>query len=156
MAQVIAILGMFIALLVSFALERWLDIAQKQAAASFEFAPFFWGGLLINLLIALIWFILTWWVVFKVKSGWLVAASYILAWLLTMLLPVVQWTAPEAIGSLLLMELTRPLRFNLSLTGLNALVRSYILILGVYILVSPRLRRSKANNAHAIAVDEQF
>jgi hypothetical protein len=72
-----------------------------------------------------------------------------------MLLPVVQWTAPEAIGSLSLMEITSPLRFNLSLTGLNALVRSYILILGIYILVSPRLRRFEDNSAHAIAVDEQ-
>jgi len=155
MAQLIAIIGMVIALLASFGLGRWLDIAQKQAAASFEFAPFFWGALLTNLLIALIWFVLTWWVVFKVKGSRLVAASYILAWLLTMLLPVVQWTAPEAIGSLSLMEITSPLRFNLSLTGLNALVRSYILILGIYILVSPRLRRFEDNSAHAIAVDEQ-
>jgi len=53
------------------------------------------------------------------------------------------------------MEITSPLRFNLSLTGLNALVRSYILILGIYILVSPRLRRFEDNSAHAIAVDEQ-
>jgi len=50
MAQLIAIIGMVIALLASFGLGRWLDIAQKQAAASFEFAPFFWGALLTNLL----------------------------------------------------------------------------------------------------------
>jgi hypothetical protein len=87
MDQLIAILGMIVALFVTTRLEGWLELAQRNAAATFEFTPIFWGTLGVNLLIALLWFLVTWWVIVKVSHSWLLAAVYILAWLLIAGLP---------------------------------------------------------------------
>lgn len=134
---------MIVALFVTTRLERWLELAQRNAAATFEFTPVIWATLGVNLLIALMWFSLSWWVIVKVRRSWLVAAVYILAWLLMAALPTFFWTAPEGIRSFL-REGIGPLQ-NLPLTNLAGLAKANILVMGLYLLVSPWLRRVNLN-----------
>ena len=141
MEHVVAILAMILALIVHVGLDHWLEGLSKWARASFDYTFYAWMVLATNLIVAILWFFLAWWMIFRVRQTRLVAAVYIVFGLFWVTYPTLWMIGPEWLHPVLFPTSLRTLHVIYLNAGPARLTSAFILIVGLYGLASPWLRR---------------
>jgi hypothetical protein len=130
-ANVVAILGMIITLLLAYGLDYWVQSAKQTASQTFDMVPLMWGAGLANLLLAGAFLLLAWFVALRAKRNRYRAAIFIMSGLLSTFSAGIYFALPAVVLPF------DPVPFLVSTSHLS-LAGAFIAVLGLASLVQQR------------------
>jgi len=78
MSKIISFAGLVTTLIMAYACDLLIDAIRIKALATFVFAPYLWLAGIVNLFLAILLLLLTWYVVFRANKSTLVSSLFVI------------------------------------------------------------------------------
>jgi hypothetical protein len=78
MSKIISFAGLLTTFVMAYASDHLIEVVRRRALVTFSFTPYLLLASVINILVAIILFLLTWYVVFRADKSALISSAFVL------------------------------------------------------------------------------
>jgi hypothetical protein len=89
MSKIISFGGLVTTLIIAYACDLLIELIRVRAFATFVFTPYLLLAGIVNLFLAILVFLLTWYIVFRADKSTLVSSTFVLIGLALIFVPVI-------------------------------------------------------------------